>query len=133
MFFQLSAVRPDILQLLQAEPQLSTFSLPHKALRPTDVVPLFRALQCHDKLVKLSLPGNRLGNTGLQHLASAMTSLPSLAVLHLQANGIGAAGLKFITDVLSAGESGPNGANQVRPLSIMCVYVSVRACVSVGA
>lgn len=45
-----------------------------------------------------------------------MTSLPSLAVLNLQANGIGAAGLKFITDVLVAGESGPNGANQVRPL-----------------
>jgi len=55
------ATRTDILQILEADPQLASFSLSNKALQDVHVLPLIRALQCHDTLTTLTLPGNRIG------------------------------------------------------------------------
>ena len=60
LYFSL-ATRPDILSVLEADPQLSSLTLSNKALQDVHVLPLYRALQCHDILTKLMLPGNRIG------------------------------------------------------------------------
>ncbi|KAL9976144.1 hypothetical protein ACROYT_G013400 [Oculina patagonica] len=104
--------RTDILQILEADPQLSSFSLSNKALQDVHVLPLYRALQCHDTLTKLMLPGNRIGDSGVQHLVSALPTLPSLAILDLTSNGITHKGLSFVASALTSRDSTNSGTQQ---------------------
>jgi len=108
-----TTTRTDILHILEADPQLSSFSLSNKALQDVHVLPLIRALQCHDTLTKLTLPGNRIGDSGVQHLAAALSTLPSLTVLDLTSNGITHKGLSFIASALTTRDSTSSGTQQV--------------------
>ncbi|XP_029650533.2 tonsoku-like protein [Octopus sinensis] len=88
-------------QLEQCETS-GDLTLPHMALTPSIILPVFRAIKYQSNLCFMNLTGNRLGDVGLQSLAKVLNTIPSLTSLDISCNGITLKGLKELNSVLEA-------------------------------
>ncbi|OWF54535.1 tonsoku-like protein [Mizuhopecten yessoensis] len=95
----------NVRTILQGCDTSGNLELQNLALRPAQVIPVFRAIQCQSNLKDLNLTGNRVGDTGLEGLLNVLGSLPNLTSLFLAGNRITSVAVKQLGDTLTGAVS----------------------------